>query len=224
MTELSQRLDEKQAAPQVGAPTDTGEPGYRPSPVPDYTEGMHPPFEAAPGYPGSNVLSPYKFPIKAQFGPGFQFFTEDDRYRLDIHYESQIEARVWQQDQVPANSGLFFPRQRIFFDGHITKPLEYELSINRGVNNINILNAYLNFHVNDQFEIRFGRRFSRRTPTISTADLKLLAVDAGTVAVHDQPQPEPADRPDGVGVPVRQSRLDYAVGNLSTAGATRSRT
>jgi hypothetical protein len=33
-------------------------------------------------------------------------------------------------------------------------------TLNRGLNNINILNAYLNFPVNDQFEIRFGRFFT----------------------------------------------------------------
>ncbi len=162
LNQLSQRLDAQQGA-MTGtvAPAATNEQSYQISPVPDYTEGGLPQYDPAPGYPGSNVISPYRFPIKAQFGPGFQFFTEDDRFRLDIHYESQIEARMWRQgDQLPANSGLFFPRQRIFFDGHITKPIEYELSINRGVNNINILNAYLNFHVSDKFELRFGRFFT----------------------------------------------------------------
>ena len=68
------------------------------------------------------------------FGPGFQFQTEDEEFRLRFHLESQIEARIWgQRDQVPANSGFFLPRQRIFFDGNITKRIEYEFSINRGL-------------------------------------------------------------------------------------------
>lgn len=131
------------------------------SPVPDYTEGSLPPNDPAPGYPDSNVVSPYKFPLKATFGPGFQVQTDDGRYRLQIHYESQIEGRIWNQgDQLPANSGLYLPRQRIFFNGNIAKNVEYELAINRGVNNINVLNAYLNFHYSDRMEFRIGRFFT----------------------------------------------------------------
>jgi phosphate-selective porin OprO/OprP len=74
---------------------------------------------------------------------------------------TSIEARAWAQgNQDPAHSGFFLPRQRFFFRGRITKPIEYELSINRGLNNINLLNAYLNFHIDDRFQIRFGRYFT----------------------------------------------------------------
>jgi phosphate-selective porin OprO/OprP len=49
------------------------------------------------------------------------------------------------------------PRQRIFFSGNITKPIEYELAINRGLNNLNLLNAFINLHLDDRFEVRIGR-------------------------------------------------------------------
>ena len=53
------------------------------------------------------------------------------------------------------------PRQRIFFDGNITKRIEYEFSINRGLGGtINILNAYINLHFDDRFELKFGRFFT----------------------------------------------------------------
>ena len=52
------------------------------------------------------------------------------------------------------------PRQRIFFSGNITKPIEYELAINRGLNNINLLNAFINLHLDDCFEVRIGRFFT----------------------------------------------------------------
>ncbi len=98
------------------------------------------------------------------FGPGFRWSSEDDIFRLQFDYESQIETRVWNQGEASfpnsGVSGIYLPRQRIFFRGHITKPIEYELSINRGVNNINILNAYLNLHFSDRFEVRLGRFFT----------------------------------------------------------------
>lgn len=131
------------------------------SPVPDYTEGLFAPFTPAPGYPDGVAKPKGRYPLNASFGPGFRLESDDERFQLQIHYESQIEGRVWSPgDQLPANSGFFLPRQRIFFNGHITKPIEYELSINRGVNNINILNAYLNFHFDDRLEFRIGRFFT----------------------------------------------------------------
>ena len=100
-------------------------------------------------------------PLNGSFGPGFQFQTEDDEYRLRVQLESQVEGRIWNHsEQNPANSGFFLPRQRIFFDGNITKPIEYEFSINRGTGRLNILNAYLNLHLDDRFQIKFGRFFT----------------------------------------------------------------
>ena len=114
-----------------------------------------------PDYFDLDVTSPYAFPEEITFGPGFQIRSKDQRYELQIHYESQIEGRLWSEDdQLPANSGFFLPRQRFFFNGQVTEMVEYELAINRGVNNINLLNAFLNFHFDDRFMIRAGRFFT----------------------------------------------------------------
>nr|WP_303652480.1 porin [Paludisphaera mucosa] len=131
-------------------------------PVPDYTEGQFAPFSPAPGYAPSKLKRGDRLRLKGTFGPGFQFQTKDEEFGLQIHYESQIEGRIWSQgDQVPANSGFFLPRQRIFFTGNITKPVEYELSINRSSGgSINVLNAFINLHFDDRFEFRFGRFFT----------------------------------------------------------------
>jgi phosphate-selective porin OprO/OprP len=181
------------------------------SPVPDYTEGGFTPFDPAPGYPGSNVVNPNRFPLRASFGAGFLLQTEDDRYRLQIHYESQVESRIWSQsDQLPANSGIFLPRQRFFFDGHITKWLEYELAINRGLNNINLLNAYLNVHLDDRLQFKFGRFF---TP---------LPYDQYAISNYWMPTPERSPFTTNLGLNRQigamvwgylfNERLDYAVG------------
>ena len=135
---------------------------YRDTPVPDYTEGQFDPNTPAPGYPLTDLSSTKRMPLTGTFGPGFKWQTEDEEFQLRVHLESQFDARIWgQRNQVPANSGLFLPRQRIFFDGNITKRIEYELSINRGLGgNINILNAFINLHFDDRFQIRFGRYFT----------------------------------------------------------------
>lgn len=134
------------------------------SPVPDYTEGQFAPNEPAPGYPYSNLLFDKRMPVFASFGPGFELGTEDSAFRLRVHLESQIEGRVWgPKDRLPPDSGIdgvYLPRQRIFFDGNITKRIEYEFSINRGLNNLNLLNAYINLHLDDRLQLKIGRYFT----------------------------------------------------------------
>ncbi|AMV38285.1 porin [Planctomyces sp. SH-PL62] len=158
-------LEPEPAEPDIGeAPSSNGDGRDDVSfdPVPDYTEGQFAPFTPAPGYRSSDIKSGGKRALRGVFGPGFQFQTKDEEYRLQIHYESQIEARIWSQsDQTPANSGIFLPRQRIFFSGNITKPVEYELAVNRGSGGtFNLLNAFINLHFNDRFQFRFGRFFT----------------------------------------------------------------
>jgi phosphate-selective porin OprO and OprP len=123
-----------------------------------YREGYDP---SIPDYFDLDLDSPYSIPQRLVFGPGFQLQSEDESFRLQIHYESQIENRLWSpEDQLPANSGFFLPRQRFFFAGNITKMTDYELAINRGVNNINLLNAFINFRFNERFMLRIGRFFT----------------------------------------------------------------
>jgi phosphate-selective porin OprO/OprP len=131
------------------------------TPVPDYTEGQLAPHTPPPGYAVSKAPSTKRLPLIGSFGPGFQFQTEDEEFRLLVHYESQIETRIWSRgEQSPANSGFFLPRQRIFFTGNITRPIEFEFSINRGFGSLNVLNAFINIHFDDRFELRFGRFFT----------------------------------------------------------------
>ena len=170
--ELSRRLNGEQQSvsasvvdeadapplPDAGRVFDTG------TPVPDYTEGHFFPYSPAPGYAVTNMYSDNKSPQKSGF-KGFQFQTKDDEFGLQFHLESQFDARIWgQREQVPANSGFFLPRQRIYFNGNITKRLEYEFSINRGLGGtINILNAFVNLHFDDRFELKLGRFFTPLT-------------------------------------------------------------
>ncbi len=204
------RLDGEAAAT---APPSNGDPSsYPDTPVPDYTEGQFVPNSPAPGYPVSSAGEGKRAPLKGTFGPGFQFETEDEEFRLQIHLESQIDARVWgQRDQFPGNSGFFLPRQRIFFNGNITRQIEYEFSINRGIGGtVNILNAYLNLHVNDRFEVKIGRYF---TP---------LGYDQYAISNYWMPTPERSLFTTNVGLGRQvglmgwgylfDKRLDYAAG------------
>ncbi len=163
------------------APSGVEIPGADPdTPVPDYTESLIFPDSPAPGYSLSKTSDAKNVAVKGAFGPGFRFETEDEEFRLQVHLGSQLETRIWgQPGQIPANSGFFLPRQRIFFVGNITKPIEYEFSVNRGLDGtVNILNAFINLHFDDRFQFRFGRFF---TP---------ITYDQYTIPIYWMPTPE----------------------------------
>ena len=136
--ELSTRLDDNAAgaakttgsvrtmSPPTVVPANDPPSAFPDTPVPDYNEEQFYPSTPAPGYPRMDAAS--------ALGPQLMWQTDDEEIQFRVHLESQIDARIWgQRDQVPGNSGFFLPRQRVFFDGNITKKIEYELSINRGL-------------------------------------------------------------------------------------------
>ncbi len=89
---------------------------------------------------------------------GYEFATEDDELRLRFRGMVQADARIYQQaNQDPVNGGFFLPRTRFYFDGRITKPIEYQLSIQRGYTSLDVLNAYLDFKYDERFQLRAGR-------------------------------------------------------------------
>jgi len=117
-----------------------------------------------PTYEPAHPHSTLKFPAPIAFGPGpgFQLMTEDEQFRLQIHVQSQVEGRVWTPSgQLSAHDGFFFPRQRFFFVGNITKPIEYVFSMNRGLNGgFNVLDSFLNFNFDERFQVRADRYFT----------------------------------------------------------------
>lgn len=154
-------LDEMNVETSVPPSAYDNQPDDPGSPVPDYRDGAATPdFPVPPDRP-PNLIRPTRIPLLGTFGPGFQLLTPDEEFLLQVGYESQVEGRLWSPNEdLVANSGIYLPRQRFFFRGRITKPVEYEISINRGLNNINLLNAYINLHFDDRLELRFGRFFT----------------------------------------------------------------
>ena len=160
----------------------------RGSPEPDYYSFDLEPGPAEPRYRISNISTPRKIPLKANFGPGFQFETEDEEFRLQIHVLSQVEARAW-NDSGPntPNGGFFFPRQRFFFNGRITKTVEYVFSINRGLNSLDLLDAFLNIRPDERFQVRIGRymtpltydQFAIRPMWLPTPERSLFTTNLG---------------------------------------------
>ena len=89
---------------------------------------------------------------------GLQFTTEDDELELKFRLLLQADARLYTQpNQDPVHSGFYMPRARYYFTGHVTRPIEYNVAIQRAYDVFNVLNAYINFYFDDRFQFRFGR-------------------------------------------------------------------
>ncbi len=102
-----------------------------------------------------------KLPIKTFYdfdNDGFGFSTEDEEFTLDIRALSQLDARIYQQqNQFPVSSGFYNPRTRVYFEGRLTKPIQYEFSFQNTFDTVALLDAYLNVNYDPRFQLRIGR-------------------------------------------------------------------
>lgn len=149
---------------QTDEPPMMAPPGAEPpQPVPASVnpEGAEPASSGLPpdiqtDEPEPDVL---EVPTRTFFLEGFKFETRDSEFTLHLHNETQFETRIYQQaasdpvDQV----GVFVPRARLIFNGRMTKPIEYSISINKGLGSFDLLDAYIDFNYDPRFQLRLGR-------------------------------------------------------------------
>ena len=163
-------------------------PAERGTPAPDYYSFEFEPGPAEPRHRISNIAGPRKIPLQANFGPGFQLQTEDEEFRLQLHVLSQVEGMAWGNGgQTPPNGGFFSPRQRFFFNGRITQPIDDVFSNNRGLNSIDLLDAFLNLNPDERYQLRIGRymtpltyeQFAIRPMFLPTPERSLFTTNLG---------------------------------------------
>ena len=102
---------------------------------------------------------PPKIPLKVNFGPGIEFETANEEYQFQIHNQPHIESRFYQQSNSSpaAGSGFDVPRQRFIISGRLSKPIEYDASLESAYATVNLLNAFINWHYDDRLMVKFGR-------------------------------------------------------------------
>ena len=94
----------------------------------------------------------------AGFGPGFVISSDDDEYQIQLHDLTQLDLRQYNfQTMYPTKSTFGFPRQWTIINGRLSKPIEYFVAINWGFNNLNLLDAFINLHYDDRFQVKLGR-------------------------------------------------------------------
>ena len=89
---------------------------------------------------------------------GYVMQSEDEEYEIRFNGLLQADARINEpHNQIPVPNDLDIPRMRMYMSGRLTKPIEYQLSIQRSLNSLDLLNAYINLHYDDRIQLRFGR-------------------------------------------------------------------
>lgn len=117
------------------------------------------------GYSGSTDpadvnMPPPKQPQKASvgFNNAFELKSEDGEFTLQFHNLTQVDGRFYgQSDQFPVHESFEIPRQWFIFSGHLTTPIEYFAAAAFGFDNLNLLDAFINFHYVDEVQFKVGR-------------------------------------------------------------------
>jgi len=98
-------------------------------------------------------------PTRTFFHEGFKFETDDGEFTLHFHNETQLDVRAYEQaNSTPVDQvGFSIRRQRFYFNGRITKPIEYTVSVNKGLGSLDLLDSYINVNYDPRFQFRVGR-------------------------------------------------------------------
>ena len=126
--------------------------------APSLSESAARPSRRAEGGAGgrANFMPVKGFYDKRRYG--FLLQDEDGEFELRVNSLLQVDARIYTQtDQSPVINDINVPRARLYFSGRATKPIEYQISLQRGNNSFDLLNAYVNFHYDDRLQVRLGR-------------------------------------------------------------------
>ena len=108
---------------------------------------------------GNRQLGKIRVKTSYDYGrDGFLFESDDSEFQLKIRSLAQVDAHIYDQtNQQPVSSGLYVPRARYYFSGRMTKPIQYQVSVERSYSNFDLLNAYLNFDYDQRLNFRVGR-------------------------------------------------------------------
>ena len=148
---------------------------------------------------------------RVEFAEGLELSSPDDEFKLTFHNLTQVEYRAFPNSQEGLlHSQFFIPRERWYFTGRVTRNIEYYTSINRGYGSLDLLDAFLNYRIDERLQFRIGRM---KTPYLyeyySIAEGDLIAPErsmyAGNLA---------GNRQDGAMAlgELFEGRVGYAVG------------
>lgn len=135
--------------------------------------GMGAPPPPVPSvFPADMPPPKFTMPLTAKWGTaqGFQLQSEDGEFTLQMHNLTQFDFRTYNHTanipngappNIPGASGpndtFTFPRVWLIFNGTLTRNWEWMLAPSFQFDNVNLLDAWVNAHYDDRFQIKAGR-------------------------------------------------------------------
>lgn len=149
-------------------------------------------------------------PVKAKFGPGFEFRSTDEEFILQFHDLTQFEYRGYTNNQQrPVTDTFAFPRQWFMFSGRITRPVGYFVSFANGFDAFTLLDVFLDFNYDPRLQLRVGRFKTPFTYEFFVEPIQGLILPERSVFFNNFGQ----NRDDGVMAYGRLAKtFDYAAG------------
>ncbi|MFO1023114.1 MAG: porin [Planctomycetales bacterium] len=161
--ERGQNADENVTPPSVEETPEAAQDDDDPFRLLSYGPEFVPPGAvAAPPPPPYSDMPPGKWstPLSAAFGngTGFQFQSKESDFSLQFHNLTQVDGRFYgTNNQFPVHDTFEMPREWLIWSGKLTKQIEYFGSFAFGFDNVNLLDAFVNFHYRDEFQVKVGR-------------------------------------------------------------------
>ncbi len=106
------------------------------------------------------VQSPDAPPLpsaRVDLSQGVRIFSPDGQYRFEFHSLTQVEGRFFSPAGGQLANNFDIPRQRLVFAGQVGPYFDFVSSTQRGYGTFDLFDAYINFKVSTEFNVRVGR-------------------------------------------------------------------
>ena len=98
------------------------------------------------------------FPTTGIFGPDFSSRRATTSFSSSFTTSRRSTAGFTPRvSRCPITSTFLIPRQWFIFSGRLTKPFEYYVSIAEGIDNLNILDVFVNINFDKRLQFKIGR-------------------------------------------------------------------
>lgn len=115
-----------------------------------------------PDWSWSNDRIPFGVSYGYNFGGGYtQLADPDEEYTVRLQNQLTLDGTFYEQPNMPtAEKGFNIPFYRTYLYGNITKDWDYQFAVQGFLGQFNVLDAWVNYTVNDALHIRAGRMLS----------------------------------------------------------------
>jgi phosphate-selective porin OprO/OprP len=114
----------------------------------------------------SNSAATDRLPLYASYGYNFgggytQLSDLDEEFTVKLQNQLTLDGTFFDQPNMPtAEKGFNIPFYRTYLYGNITKDWDYQIAVQGFLGQFNVLDAWINYTVNDALHFRMGRLLS----------------------------------------------------------------